>query len=98
MVAPDRRAALTRIALALGLGSALLVVALLVFEQVVAANAQGGYALAEDDVSPAVEGVWSAYAGDLVTCGARVRRAGARPRPGSAWTARRPGVAARHAL
>ena len=62
---PTARAALTRIALALGLGSALLVVVLLVVEQVVAANAQGGYALADGDVGPArSEGVsGDAYAG-----------------------------------
>ncbi len=98
MLAPDRRAALTRIALALGLGSALLVVTLLVLEQVVAANAQSGYALADDDVSPAVEGVWSAYAGDLVTA-ALVFAVLALAAAGlSAWTARRPGVVAGHAL
>ena len=67
MVAPDRRVALIRIGLALGLGSALLLVALLVSKQVVAATAQSGYALADGDVGPAVKGVWSAYAGDLVT-------------------------------
>jgi hypothetical protein len=97
-VAPDRRAALTRIALALGFGSALLVVALLVFKQVVAANAQGGFALAEDDVSPAVEGVWSAYAGDLVTSALVLAVLALGLAAGSAWTARRSGVGARHAL
>ena len=67
MLAPDRRAALTRIALALGVGSALIAAALLVFRQVAVASAQGGYALADGDVGPAVEGVWNAYAGDLLT-------------------------------
>ena len=98
MVAPDRRAALTRIALALGLGSALIVVALMVFEQVVAANAQGGYALADDDVGPAVEGVWSAYAGDLVTLALVFAVLSLALAAVSAWTARRSPPAARHAL
>ncbi len=66
-VAPDRRIALTRIGLAVGIGSALLLAVLLVSEQVAAASAESGYALADGDVGPAVKGVWSAYAGDLVT-------------------------------
>jgi len=66
-LAPDRRTALIRTALGLGAGSALLLAVLLIVKQAVEANAQAGYALTQGDVSPAVEGVWNAYAGDLVT-------------------------------
>ena len=67
LAAADRRAALTRIALSLALAGGLLVVTLLALRALMAAGAQGGYALAQDDVSPAVRGVWNAYAGDLLT-------------------------------
>ena len=67
LTASDRRAAVTRIALALALGGALLAGSLLALRALMAAGAQGGYALAQDDVGPAVEGVWDAYAGDLLT-------------------------------
>jgi hypothetical protein len=67
LVAADRRAAFTRIACSLAVTGALLVASLLLLRELMAAGAQGGYALAQDDVSPAVEGVWDAYAGDLLT-------------------------------
>jgi hypothetical protein len=67
LTAYDRRAAVTRIALSLGVAGVLLVGTLLALRALMAAGAQGGYALAQDDVSPAVKGVWNAYAGDLLT-------------------------------
>ncbi|MBN1529899.1 MAG: hypothetical protein JW895_12620 [Thermoleophilaceae bacterium] len=67
LTAADRRAAVTRIALSLAVAGGLLVLGLLLLRELMAAGAQGGYALAQDDVSPAVEGVWDAYAGDLLT-------------------------------
>ena len=66
LTASDRRAALTRIALSLGAAGGVLVLSLLLLRELMAAGATGGYALAQDDVSPAVEGVWDAYAGDLL--------------------------------
>ena len=67
LAAADRRAAFTRTAIALGVAGAALVLSLLLLRELMAAGATGGYALAQDDVSPAVEGVWDAYAGDLLT-------------------------------
>jgi len=63
----DRRAALTLIALSLAVAGVLLAGTLLALRALMAAAASGGYALAQDDVSPAARGVWDAYAGDLLT-------------------------------
>jgi hypothetical protein len=67
LTAHDRRAALTRIALSLAVAGALLAGTLLALQELMAAGARGGFALAQEDVSPAVKGVWNAYAGDLLT-------------------------------
>ena len=66
-IAPDPRVALVRAGLAAAGASALLWVALQASKELVAAGASTGYALAGDDVRPAVKGIWSAYAGDLAT-------------------------------
>jgi hypothetical protein len=65
-LAPDARAALVRAGVAVAAAAALLAVALVVIGEAVASRANGRYALSGDDVEPAAEGVWSAYAGDLV--------------------------------
>jgi hypothetical protein len=67
LTAHDRRAAVTRIALWLAVAGVLLAGTLLALRELMAAAARGGYALAQDDVSPAVKGVWNAYSGDLLT-------------------------------
>jgi hypothetical protein len=67
LTAYDRRAAVTRIAVSLAVTGALLVGTLLALRALMAAGARGGYVLAQDDLSPAVKGVWNAYAGDLLT-------------------------------
>ena len=75
----------------------MLVVALIAFGLLLAAGARGVYALTDDDVGAAVQGIWSAYAGDLITWplvtaglglvrgrGFGARRASHRSRPGHA--------------
>ncbi len=64
-VAPDRRRAVTRAGIALGVAGGLLAVALAVVEARVVAVATGGDELTDDDVRDAVRGLWAAYLGDL---------------------------------
>jgi hypothetical protein len=64
-VAPDRRAAITRLGIALGTGCALLVIALIVVEAYIGANIYGEDELTDEDVRGAFHGLWDAYLGDL---------------------------------
>jgi hypothetical protein len=67
VVAPDRRAAITRSGIAVGAGCALVIVALLILKAYIVANIYGEDELTDDDVRGAFRGIYDAYLGDLST-------------------------------
>ena len=65
VVAPDRRAAVTRAGIAIGAAAALLLIALLALRTAVVARAPGKDELTDKEVGEAVRAIWDAYLRDL---------------------------------